>query len=294
VVTGTATAGHIATDAAVRVLPGDHSARVRAIQVHGETVPAAHYGQRIALNLSGVDRADIGRGHVVCAPELNRATLRFDARVELRAAARPPDRQSHHRTRASRHRRSARKGRVARRSCDAGRRSSSAYAQIVLREPMLACGGDRFVLRDQNARRTIGGGIVIHPFARSSRRRPDARVATLARVDHATSVAERVHALLDLESAFAVTPEHLAATANLTVAAVQHITLAYPDIRSLPDAAQAQAYTTAGKWEQLRAAIAHALSTFHAAQPRQLGMEMESLRSQVTPETAAKEFSRGS
>ena len=45
------------------------------------------------------------------------------------------------------------------------RRRRPPYAQLVLREPIAAFGGDRFILRAETARATIGGGVVLHPFA---------------------------------------------------------------------------------------------------------------------------------
>jgi selenocysteine-specific elongation factor len=90
VVTGTAIAGTVAAGAAVRILPAGETARVRAVQVHGRPVPTAGAGQRVALNLAGIERAAVCRGQIVCDPLLDRATHRFDAWVELRPAARRP------------------------------------------------------------------------------------------------------------------------------------------------------------------------------------------------------------
>jgi selenocysteine-specific elongation factor len=289
VVTGTAVGGRIEADAAVRILPGDHTARVRSIQVHGETVASAHRGQRIALNLSGVDRAAVTRGHVVCAAELQLATERFDARVEIRPGARRPI-ANHAAVRV--HLGTAEvlakvvwldgRGRMA--------PKEEGYAQVVLREPIVACGGDRFVLRDQTAQRTIGGGVVLHPFAVRARRRSDERVAALACIDRSRSLSERLRALLNLEAAFAVPPERLAATANVTVDDVRCALAAERQVLPLPEPTQPDAYTTADKWRDLRAAVARTLRDFHASQPRQRGMEMESLRSHVVPATGAKVF----
>src|SRR5262249_28651652 len=61
-------------------------------------------------------------------------------------------------------------------------------------------------------------------------------------------------------------------------------------VRPLPDAAHAEAYTTEEKWDRMRIAICAALAAHHRAQPRQPGMEMESLRSQLAPELPAKLF----
>ena len=61
VVTGTATAGAVRTGAALRLLPGGAEVRVRGLQVHGQTVEDATYGQRVALNLGGVEHGDVRR-----------------------------------------------------------------------------------------------------------------------------------------------------------------------------------------------------------------------------------------
>src|SRR2546422_6263668 len=84
VVTGTAIAGVVREAATVRILPGGETARVRNIEVHGGTVPQAEHGQRVAMNLAGGERSDLGRGHVVGDERLTRPTQRLDARGEIR------------------------------------------------------------------------------------------------------------------------------------------------------------------------------------------------------------------
>ena len=87
VVTGTALAGTVRAGETVRVLPTQKEARVRSLQVHGEAMSEAHWGQRVALNLVGLDKADMARGHVVCHPQVRMTTTRFDASVEIRPSA---------------------------------------------------------------------------------------------------------------------------------------------------------------------------------------------------------------
>src|SRR5262244_1743903 len=79
VVTGTAIAGAVREGDAVRVLPRGERVRVRNLQVHGLAVAEAHHGQRIALNLAGIERTDVVRGDVVCDERIERTTTRFDA-----------------------------------------------------------------------------------------------------------------------------------------------------------------------------------------------------------------------
>src|SRR5207249_3306756 len=90
VVTGTAIAGSVCEGDTLRVLPGGETARVRSLEVHGAHVPRAEHGQRVAINLAGVERSDLGRGHVACDERLSRLTARLDARVEIRPAAKRP------------------------------------------------------------------------------------------------------------------------------------------------------------------------------------------------------------
>ena len=87
VVTGTALSGDITIGDRVRVLPGNHLFRVRSLQVHNRPVQTATWGQRIALNLSGPDKATVVRGHVVCDEELTTDSSRFDASLDVRPSA---------------------------------------------------------------------------------------------------------------------------------------------------------------------------------------------------------------
>jgi selenocysteine-specific elongation factor len=289
VVTGTATAGSVQPGATVRVLPGGQEARVRTAQVHGVPVERAHFGQRIALNLVGLDRHDLSRGHVVCDPELDRVTARMDVFVELRPSSRKPL-PSHSLVRL--HLGTAEvMGKILwldGRSDLAPKEST--YAHIVLREPIAAFGGDRFVLRDQTARATIGGGLVLDPFAPRPHKKPSPRVSLLAKLHGATNHLDRLTTLLSLQSSFAVAADDLAAAANLRLTTVREAMSGQKDVRPLPDAARAEAYTTSEKWAQLSQEVESTLRDFHLQGPREVGMEMESLRSQLAADLQPKVF----
>ena len=286
VVTGTATAGAVRPGANVRILPGGAEARVRGVQVHGRPVDEAIYGQRVALNLGGIEHSQVRRGQIVCDPELDRVTDRLDAWVELRPAVRRP---------LPRHA----PVRVYLGTAEAmgkivwldGRPElgpeQSTYAQLVLREPIAAFGGDRFILRAQNATATIGGGVVLQPFAPRPQARLDSRLPQLAALRAAVTPLDRLNALLALDAAFAVSPAALAAAANLRAEAVRALLAAHSSVRTI---GHDEAYTTAEKWERLRTAVRDALGVFHSQQPRQAGMEMESLRSQLAADLPPKVF----
>ena len=289
VVTGTATAGAVHPGDVVRVLPGGEEARVRTVQVHGQEAPEAMFGQRVALNLAGIERTEVQRGHVICDARMDRVTDRFDAWVEIRPAAGRPV-KSHETVRVYLGTAEA-IGKLV--LLDGGAQlppRQAAFGQLVLREPVHAMRGDRFILRNESAQRTIGGGVVVHPFARRHRRGDAEVLVQLDALRGAAGAGAIVGALLCLEPDFAVALEFVAQAGNLALEDVRAVLRRDQTIRVLPDPENPAACTTDAKWERLRAAVAQALTDFHRNAPLAPGMEMESLRSQIAPELPVKLF----
>ena len=170
VVTGTVWSGELVADHTVRVLPSARTARVRRIEQHGKSSDRARAGGRAAVALAGVDVSEVARGSVLVTDELWRATSVFDAVValepELAVRIGP-------RTRLRLH---AGASEVAARLVLAnGEMDSqeSRLARITTDWSVTLRGGDRFVLRLPAPLRTIGGGVVIDPYARRRSSRSD-------------------------------------------------------------------------------------------------------------------------
>jgi selenocysteine-specific elongation factor len=81
VVTGTLCAGEVRVGDAAELLPDGLVARVRQIQVHGESQDCASAGCRVALNLAGADLASASRGDVVAARGSIQPTNMVDVRL---------------------------------------------------------------------------------------------------------------------------------------------------------------------------------------------------------------------
>jgi selenocysteine-specific elongation factor len=168
VVTGTVWSGTLPADAAVRIFPSGRNARVRGIQSHGSAVTAAEPGRRVALSLAGVEREDVERGGwIVSDPRWTTSTvLRADVALLDDAPPLSP------RTRVRFHlgtqdvgaRIVARGGALA--------PGAARAVRIVCESPVLARGGDRFVLRRASPAVTIGGGIITDPTPPGRRARP--------------------------------------------------------------------------------------------------------------------------
>jgi selenocysteine-specific elongation factor len=164
VVTGTLWSGSIARGAEVRIEPGGARARVRGVEVHAESRARAEAGQRVALNLAGIERSEVQRGDVVvdggAAPA---AGYLLDVEVYLLAGTRPLARgarvQVHHGTRET----AARVSPVEDERLEPG---EAGLAQLRLERPLMAVTGDRFVIRALAPPDTIGGGRVLDPSPR--------------------------------------------------------------------------------------------------------------------------------
>jgi selenocysteine-specific elongation factor len=278
VVTGTALAGGVAVGDSLRVLPGGATARVRGLEVHGATVARAGRGQRVALNLAGVELEQVGRGDVVCDPRIERETTRLDARVELRPGARH-GLASHDRVRVHLGTAEVLGRLVLLDGAPALPPRNSAWAQLVLRAPVLALRGDRFVLRDETARWTLGGGVVVNPFAERWRRRQGSRVQVLERL-HGGSDPEAVAAFLEASREFAVSLETLAQGLGMRLEDLRDVVEGMGDDLLVADVfgGPGASLIVPGRWERFVQLVLEAVDRQHRAEPSSAGLEMETLR----------------
>ncbi|HVM95558.1 MAG TPA: selenocysteine-specific translation elongation factor, partial [Candidatus Acidoferrales bacterium] len=289
VVTGTAIAGDVRVGDTLSVLPGGEEVRIRSIQVHGEEAAQATVGQRVALNLAGIERADVGRGHVVCDRRLDRTTDRLDVWIEIRSAAKRPV-QSHEVVRAYLGTAEALGKVIWLDGRQALAPTNSGFAQLVLRQPIHALRGDRFILRNQTAQRTIGGGLVIRPFARRHSRGETEVIEHLELLRDADTPAAVLDAALQAEPDFAVATELLGQMTAIPPEIVNDALRRNLTTRALPDDANPLAYTTPAKWDALRSRLVATLAAFHKTTPLAAGAEMESVRSQVASNLSPKLF----
>jgi selenocysteine-specific elongation factor len=169
VVTGSSWSGTIDVGDKARLLPLDREVRVRSIQVHGSPTERALPGRRTALALVGVERAELDRGVVVVTGEGWAPTGLLDVDVELLPGAPRPLTA---RTRVRVHLGTA----VAlARAAQTGPIPPGAHGRVrlVLESPLVARGGDRFVLRSYSPVTTIGGGVVLDPLPPRRPRLPE-------------------------------------------------------------------------------------------------------------------------
>jgi selenocysteine-specific elongation factor len=163
VVTGTLVSGSVAPDDEVEILPRGIGARVRGLQVHGEKESGASAGQRTAVNLQGIEVADLERGDVLVQPGAFRPTWMLDAELEVLPSSSIAVKDL---TRVHVHLGTAQilaRVRVlgAKKSIPVGGRGR---VQLRLEAPIVAARRDRFILRRYSPLETIAGGTVIDAY----------------------------------------------------------------------------------------------------------------------------------
>jgi selenocysteine-specific elongation factor len=198
VVTGTVFAGQVAIGDRLLLSPSGIEARVRGIHAQNEAADHGRAGQRCAVNIAGphLDKDRIQRGHWLVDPAAHGPTDRFDARIRLLSSETRPLR---HWTPVHLHLGAAHvSARVALLDVDALPSGETALAQIVADRPLGALRGDKLILRDQSAQRTIGGGVVLDPWPPARGRRKPVRLASLRALERPTAAAA-LKELIDVE-----------------------------------------------------------------------------------------------
>lgn len=177
VVTGTLLSGQIRVGDEVELFPSGICSKIRGIQAHGSKSEVGYAGQRLALNLQGVDNNQAERGNVVAPRGLYRTTRAVDVElVSLKSAPRPLKHRSTLRLHSATYEVSAQVILFDRESLEPGQ---SVFAQLRLAAPVLLLNGDPFVLRSYSPAQTVGGGTILDPFPPRRRRRSDEALALL-------------------------------------------------------------------------------------------------------------------
>ncbi len=286
VVTGTLWSGTVRRDDPVEVLPSGRTGRVRGVQVHSAAVDAATAGQRVALNIAGLDVDEISRGEVVSAPGTLSVTDRFDGRFKylpgnekaFQTGARV---HVHHGTRQV-------LGRVL--LMDDAQElgpGESAFAQVRLEEPLAPRYEDRFVVRSYSPMHTIGGGVVLDTLPpRRTHLREGERELLEALEAHDLSAAATG---LLASRGVPMTSAEVAAALGLPRADVADELNRAKGLERLKAQGESFAVTREGL-ERLTAAIEAALLRFHEEHPKATGVSAKALRDLVDRRVSPKAF----
>jgi selenocysteine-specific elongation factor len=283
IVTGTVAAGTIAVGERLSISPSGIAVRVRGLHSHNRAAGSAAAGERCAVNIAGSfpEGREPGRGDWIVAPERHAPARRLDLSVRVSRFAEAPFRDG-----LPVHLHLGTADIIGRVAVLRGRSISpgeSGFVQVDFEQPIGALHGDRVVLRDHAARRTLAGGRVIDPFPPRRGRRLPSRLAVLeatAEADPACALAS----LLDVEGLVALSDFALAR--NLSPAELAELADAGGFLRV--GTARSLVAVTAERLAALCDNIVAALAASHEAQPDALGPARPALLAhlRVAPESA--------
>jgi len=286
VVTGTVLSGSVAVGDRVLVSPSGLEARVRSLHRQNQVADAAVAGDRCALNLTGpgITRTSIRRGDMVLNPALHAPTQRIDARIavlpeEKRALTSWMPIRLHHAAADV-------AGRLVPLDADRIVPGTTGLVQLVLDAPIAALAGDRVVLRDTSASRTLGGGVLLDLRAPERRRRTPERLATLRTLD--APVGAAMLAALAAQDPWLVDLTMFLRDHGVSAEAGDAL-LTQANLVTLPG--EGTTWGTAQRvWADLRRSVVAALDAYHRENPDLQGITAPRLRLAVQPRLAPIPF----
>ncbi|MGC7841570.1 selenocysteine-specific translation elongation factor [Pseudomonas wayambapalatensis] len=272
VVTGTALAGQVRAGDTLLLGKAGKPVRVRGLHAQNQAALVAEAGQRVALNISAerLTVEQVHRGDWLVPEWLHAPSSRIDIELSLLPGeTRTFEHFSAVHVHLGTQDVTARVALLEGEALTAGQRM---FAQLLLNAPLQAVHGDRLVLRDQRAQRTLGGGQVLDPFAPSRQRRSESRLRQLQVLRDARDLEQALPALL------------AAAPAGLDPQRLERQFNRLRDSWRLPDDVQVIA-TRQGpllfdrqQWQALRREVLVQLARFHEQEPDQLGPDRDRLR----------------
>lgn len=274
VATGSILRGEVRGGDPLEIVPTMVSCRARDLHSHGRAQTAIRRGQRGAVNLGGVACEDVERGMELATPGFLIPARLMDVRLECLASQRKPLKSGAIvRLEIAT---TERRARVVLHSGSAVQPGESAYAQLSAHEPWAATYGQRFILRDENGARTIGGGVVLRPVARRRRRGDVDESSSLKRLE-SENAEDRVEETLRRSAFLRPSDLRISALAGVEagdVPAILERLMGQHRWRALP---ASDAWTTPGAIDDVATRLVTWLRRFHDRNPDAPGRPLDAV-----------------
>lgn len=286
IVTGTLLGGEIRLKDEVDILPAGVRGRVRQIQVHDDPVEMAEAGQRVALNLGGVEKAALVRGDVVVESDVLEPTTIIDAKLTVLGDGKELTHRERVRIHIGTSEVLARLRTIEDESIKPG---ETGYCQLVLEGPVVAAREDLFILRTYSPAHTVAGGKVLNASPLRWKRRSSRTVDILKREDSGEPE-DLVRLVFELQDKELKTREDLRKATLLDPGVIRTQIRALIKKGEIIDFDNNQAFVSAmgvaGLWEQAQ----ELLDKFHQEYALRKGYPKEELRSRIVPNWESKVF----
>ena len=293
VVTGTLLDGTFAVGDSVEIHPGRSKGRIRGLQTHKEKLDHALQGSRVAVNISGIEVDDVERGEVVIKPGSYTSTSMID--VHFRLLADTDHRMRHDqevKLYAGAAQRIAKVRLLGREVLNPG---EEGWLQLLLSAPVIIIRGDRFILRRPSPSSTLGGGVVADAHPKRRHRLKDHAVieqleaflrGTPATVLQRTLEGIGPVPLSDALKEAGISDDEAEEAIQELIQNSELISINESEL-SVESSSLVMDQTT---WLTMVERIRKILADYHLANPLQIGMPIEELRSKMGMETKLATF----
>jgi len=274
VVTGTLLSGRLTHDDELVLQPSGRVVKVRGLHVHGKSQGEAVAGQRVAVNLSGVEVADITRGETLTSTDAVTVTRYADAQIELL----PTARQLKHGARVRFHQGTRESvGRIVLPDATHLEPGASACVRIYLDAPAALVRGDRFILRAYSPLATIAGGTILDPLPPRRGVRTAAGIARLQRLRQ--SEQDAVMAAIEDAGLCGLPLPQL--SGRMGVASTQRRALVERLVHASLASDIGGTLVAASRLSAVEEAVVAAVTRYHAGHPLEDGMPREEARERL-------------
>ncbi len=276
VATGTLLTGRLAEDEELALEPSGRSVKVRGLQVHGASQAGAVAGQRVAVNLAGLEVADVSRGETLTRSGSVTVTRHVDVRVELLESARP----LRHGVRVRFHQGTRELlGRVALSEGLHVEPGASAFARVHLEASVVLVRGDRFILRAYSPLSTIAGGTVLDPLPPRRGARTAAGAARFAQLREADTPDDAVMAMVDESGLAGLAVDLLVSRAGVPLDGCEALGASL--VKQGRAARIGAVLVSASRLSAVAPRILDAVARYHLRHPLEDGMPREELRERL-------------
>lgn len=278
VVTGTLMAGEINESDELEILPLERSVRVRGLQTHGAAVKTARAGQRAAVNLGGVEHAEIRRGMVLTERGVLRPTQIFDAEIEVLEAAKK-GLKSRQRVRVHVGTIEALARVQVLNEADEIAPGEKDFVQLRLETFVAAVPDERFIIRSYSPQMTIAGGRVLDNAAVKHRRKEIGSVRQYLQNLICADKTKQTKIFLDAAGESGLTFADCQARTGWRREVLERAIAANLEKKSIVKAADF--YIARTPFENLKTKMLHEIESFHRREPLAKGMPRETLREKI-------------
>ena len=276
IVTGTCISGAVRTGDEIEIYPTGKKARVRNVQAYHEDVGEAGAGQRVALNLQGVEKQDIERGTIIGRPDSLLLTNRIDATLRyLKLPFKPIKNNSILRFHIATTQVEARLILLDRAVVEPG---EEAFVQFVFAEPVVVLPGDRFILRGSYAIQTLGGGSVLD-IAPGKHKRLSEGLGTIYDLLQQGTPRQKAQYHVEKGGYKGITRQHLAALLGVHGAAMEKVIgdlIASGQVRTI-----GKMVVPSARFSSYKELLKGLLTEFQVKNPLKVGISREELRTRL-------------